>query len=75
MGKQREPEIYGPVMEIECDKCKRPIAILQLTPSFITFSIKCHRCGEVVEAENWNHPGPPRKIEDESYRGWQDKNT
>ena len=71
MGKQREPEIYGPVMEIECDKCKKPVMILQMTPSMITFSVKCHRCGTVLEAKDWNHPGTPRKIEDEYYQKWQ----
>jgi len=69
-------DVFGPPMEIECDQCKKPLLNLQLTQSMVSFKATCHRCGTIVEAENWNQPADHfRRVEDENLKRWQNKNT
>lgn len=75
---ESEPEIFGHPMEIECDNCKKPVMIIQLTQSIVHFKVTCHRCGTVIETgmDGWNQPPDhQRRIEDESFREFQNSNT
>lgn len=72
--KAEEDNLFSPVMEIECDQCKKPVLIVQLTPSVLNFNVTCHRCGSKMEGENFSHRRSAR-IMDENLKRWQNKNA
>jgi hypothetical protein len=59
---------FGPVMEITCSKCNKPVMRLQMIDSTVNFTCTCHHCGTEMEGENFTNKGI---VEDDNFRKWQ----
>ena len=75
MNEVEDNDVFSPIMEIECDKCKKPVLMIQLTPSVVNFDVTCHRCGIKMEGTNFSHSKVrSNNVIDENMKRWQDKN-